>query len=131
MRLRALALLAALALAPAPALAAGAGPVADGDGDPSGGLAPMLQTPLQRNPFERPALVAAPPPTVARPAPAPPPWTPVLKGTMVSEGGPSLANVDGQMVQKGEEYQGHRLIDVREREAVFERGGNRWVLSRD
>ena len=131
MSARAPALLAALALAAVPvAVPAAEQYAAAGDGEPSGELASGLHE-LHRNPFERPALAAAPPSEVARPAPAPPPWTPVLKATMVSEGGRSLANVDGQMVGKGEDYQGYTLIDVREREAVFERGGNRWVLSLD
>ncbi len=104
-----------------PGAAAGTG------GEPADGMAPKLH----RNPFERPDLAAVPPPEVARPEPAPPPWAPVLKATMVSPTGPSLANVDGQMVEKGQEYQGYRLVEVREREAVFERGGNRWVLSLD
>lgn len=107
------------------------GAAASTGGIPPDSVAPKLQLKLQRNPFETPVLASVPLREVASPTQAPPPWAPLLKATVVSTSGPSLVNVDGQMIEKGDDYQGYRLVDVREREAVFERGGNRWVLSLD
>jgi hypothetical protein len=86
---------------------------------------------LHRNPFERPVLVKPESVAAMKSEQAPPPWTPELRATLLAGDGLSLANVDGEMVEIGEDYQGHTLVEVREREAVFERGGKRWVLSLD
>ena len=107
-----------------------AAPVSSGQGFEDA-VGPESAPKLHRNPFERPGLVRTARSRVATAERAPPPWTPELRATLVAGGGSSLANVDGEMVKKGEEYQGYTLVDVREREAVFERGGKRWVLSLD
>ena len=38
-------------------------------------------------------------------------------------GSASMANVDGRLVAIGEEVEGHRLVEVTDRRAVFERDG--------
>jgi hypothetical protein len=55
-------------------------------------------------------------------------WAPVVKATLVA-GSQSMANLGGVILRIGEETHGYRLIEVREREAVFERGESSVVLS--
>jgi len=51
-------------------------------------------------------------------------WTPVLRATLVGEGDDSsFANLGGIVLMVGESTEGYRLLEVREWEAVFERGG--------
>ena len=52
----------------------------------------------------------------------------VVKATLVA-GSQSMANLGGVILQIGEETHGYRLIEVREREAVFERGETSVVLT--
>ena len=49
----------------------------------------------------------------------------------ITAGAQSMANVDGVILTLGEEMSGYRLIEVREREAVFVRHGKREVLTID
>ena len=49
----------------------------------------------------------------------------------ITAGAQSMVNVDGVILTLGEEMSGYRLIEVREREAVFERHGKRELLSID
>ena len=83
---------------------------------------------LHIDPFERPELLTRPPPervqAVVETAPAPPPgpWKPELRAVMLA-GHASVANVAGQLVGMGEEVDGHRLLEVTERRAVFEKDG--------
>ena len=95
-----------------------------GDARPPG-LAPKLHF----DPFERPELLSRPPPAVlenTEPA-APPMWQPRLRAVMVA-GRASVANVEGQLVGIGEELDGHRLVEVTERRAVFEKDGTLYEL---
>lgn len=84
-------------------------------------------SPLRFDPFSGPALEGSGGPTrpVARGA-----WTPVLRATLVA-GPDSLANLGGIVLRLGEEAHGYRLVEVREWEAVFERGGVRRVFALD
>ena len=86
---------------------------------------------LPRNPFKRPPILEVAPLDIPAVVAVPPPWSPQLRATVVARVGRSLVNVDGQMIEKGMEYQGFMLVEVKEREAVFERGGHRWVLTLD
>ena len=84
----------------------------------------MTAPSLHIDPFEKPAELLAPPPAEpTAPADAPPPpWMPELRAVMVA-GSASMANVDGRLVAIGEEVEGHRLVEVTDRRAVFERDG--------
>ena len=85
---------------------------------------------LHSNPFERlntPEEIRAPPIPVIN---VPPPWSPELRGTLVSPWGP-MVNVDGVILEIGEEIDGFRLVEVREYEAVFVRDGARRTLIMD
>jgi hypothetical protein len=52
---------------------------------------------------------------------------PVLRATLVA-GEASLADLGGVVLAVGEQTHGYRLVEVREFEAVFERGGENLVL---
>ncbi len=98
---------------------------------------------LRHDPFVRPPILEEPRPP-ARPAvaakkgagpvsptPAPePPWEPQLRGTLLAGRG-SVANVDGRVLGLGAETEGRRLVEVRERGAVFEKGGELVLLTMD
>lgn len=79
---------------------------------------------LKNDPFARPMLSSrgAPAPgsvPVAPPvATAPGAWTPELTA-ILSAGKDSMVKVGGVMVRMGEVIDGHRLVEVRESEAVF------------
>lgn len=73
---------------------------------------------LQHDPFARPSLVAIAAPAPGVSAPAEPPWQPVLSAVLVA-GNKSLANVDGFVVQVGQEINGYRLVEVSETGAVL------------
>ncbi len=91
-----------------------------------------------RDPFAVPARIlkamTAPPPPPPAPASAEPPAPapivepppPELRAVMVA-GSESIANVGGTMLRIGERIDGHRLIDVRPRGAVFQRDDGKTV----
>ena len=81
---------------------------------------------LRHDPFRRPAPPLAPR-TTDPAAPAPAAWQPTLRGVLLAGAG-SLANVDGQMVGIGDRIEGHRLVSVSDRQAIFEKDGRRIVL---
>jgi len=88
--------------------------------------------PLRHDPFARPALATlaagnagSAGPDVA--PPPPPPWTPRLTAVMVA-GKNSLVTLDGAIVRLGEVVDGRRLVEVREQEAVFQKGKKRFVV---
>lgn len=86
--------------------------------------------PLLHDPFARP-LLAVPGPnnpvTAKTGAEAEVPWNPKLTAVMVA-GKNSLVNLDGTIIGIGEEKDGYRLVQVRDREAVFNKGKKRIVL---
>jgi len=91
------------------------------------GMAPSLHN----NPFKKLAIQPEPRREARPPATTPPaPWAPPLKATVMAGKG-SLVNVDGEILGLGEAHEGYRLVEVRERTAVFERGGRHYVLSLD
>jgi len=49
-------------------------------------------------------------------------WNPELRAVMAA-GPDSMVNVDGAIVRVGEEIRGYRLVEVRDGEAVFMKGG--------
>ncbi len=87
---------------------------------------------LRHDPFSRPA--AAKPQRVAEgeksgTAPArEEEWNPELRAVMLA-GRASMANVSGTVVRIGEEVNGYRLVEVRDGEAVFTKGGERVTVS--
>lgn len=90
------------------------------------------QVELRHDPFVRPKLAAAAnskggdTATTSRSQEAP--WEPRLTSVMVA-GKDSMVTVDGVIVVLGEKIDGHRLIEVRDREAVFQKGRKRIVLN--
>jgi len=86
--------------------------------------------PLQHDPFARPSLggtrssesKAAP-----RAVASEPPRSLRLTGVLVAGPG-SLANVNGTMVRVGDSVSGYRLVEVRDRAAVFEKNNTRFTL---
>ncbi len=96
---------------------------------PGTGGEPPSPPALRHNPFARTTLPegsarARPQTSVA----APRDWSPNLRATVLA-GPRSMVNVDGEMVLVGEEIDGFRLVEVRERVAVFERDGDQRVLT--
>lgn len=81
---------------------------------------------LHHDPFRRPAPPLSPR-TTDPATPAPAVWQPTLRGVLLAGAG-SLANVDGQMVGIGDHIEGHRLVSVSDRQAIFEKDGRRIVL---
>ena len=57
-------------------------------------------------------------------------WRPQLRGIMRSTS-LSLVNVNGQLIEIGEEIDGFRLVGVGERSAAFTKRGFRYLLSLD
>lgn len=80
---------------------------------------------LRYDPFARPDHAGA-----ARRGGSGSAWSPELRATLVA-GRNSIANLGGTIVGIGEETHGYRLVEVREREAVFERNGAKLVLAID
>lgn len=73
---------------------------------------------LRHDPFARPTLAASAPSAAASAAQPEPLWQPVLSAVMVA-GDKSLVNVDGFVVQVGQEINGYRLVQVTETGAVL------------
>jgi len=63
-------------------------------------------------------------------AATPPLWRPELRAVLVA-GDRSMADVGGIIVKLGGEVDGFRLLEVRDRKAVFVKGGTRLTLSID
>jgi hypothetical protein len=86
---------------------------------------------LQHDLFARPPLEQLKqeqPQTVKTVAAAPvPEWKPELKA-IITGGGTALVNVEGRIVQMGGEIDGYRLVEVRERRAIFVRDKVRYTL---
>jgi hypothetical protein len=93
---------------------------------------------LQNNPFESPKLdvtartpptasASAPMPEPPPPPPPPPPWEPELRGTLVA-GVRSVVNLGGVILALGDEFEGHRLVEVRPTAAVFVNDGERFLV---
>ena len=83
---------------------------------------------LQANPFAQPVIEKIPEPKpeqVKKPA-----RQLELRGTMTA-GEDSLANVDGEIVAIGEEFEGYRLVSVKDGEAVFSKDGKLITLTLD
>ena len=87
----------------------------------------LAESPLRHNPFQKPNLDLV---RTETPNNASVSWTGELRG-VISGGKEALINVDGEILMVGDEHQGFRLIDVRERTAVFEKNGKRMLLSLD
>lgn len=87
---------------------------------------------LSHDPFVRPPL-AAPGSPVQNQAGGKPlaepeaPWNPKLTAVMVA-GKDSLVDIDGRIINIGDEIDGYHLIGVREGEAVFRKKNRRVVL---
>ena len=83
------------------------------------------------DPFAAPDVLRLAP-GAESPAARPPtrPWNPRLRAVLVA-GAASLANVDGEVLALGQEVDGYRLVEVRERSAVFHHGDEERVLSLD
>ncbi len=77
--------------------------------------------PLRHDPFQQPGSDGAG--VAARGAG----WRAELRATLVS-GEDSLVDLGGLILRVGQAAHGYRLVEVREREATFERGGARVVL---
>ena len=83
--------------------------------------------PISKNPFTRPGYTADRP--LPGPLAAPPEdQEPLeLRATLVA-GGRVMANLNGEILEPGDEIQGHRLLRVTEGEAVLLRDGTRMTL---
>ena len=90
-------------------------------------LAEQTASILHFDPFERPELLSHPPPVREQPTPRVVRWEPQLRAVMLA-GRASVANVEGRLVGLGEEVDGHRLLEVTERRAVFEKDGTLYEL---
>jgi len=55
-------------------------------------------------------------------------FEPGLRGTMRSPRG-SMANIDGEIIRIGEDFQGFRLLRVTDRSAVFEKFGKEYAVT--
>lgn len=89
------------------------------------------QVELRHDPFARPTLAAAANPQTSGGANITNPdvpWNPQLTSVMLA-GKDSMVTVDGVIVSLGEKIDGHRLIQVRDHEAVFQKGRKRIVLT--
>ena len=53
-------------------------------------------------------------------------WSPQLIAVMVA-GKQSLVNLDGTLLKIGDVYQGHRLVKVKDQQAIF-RKGRRYIV---
>lgn len=83
---------------------------------------------LQHDPFARPTLATiAPPAPGGASAPKDPPWQPRVNAVLVA-GSKSLANVDGFVVELGQEINGYRLVEVSESGVVLVKERQRLVV---
>ncbi len=57
-------------------------------------------------------------------------WQPELRGIIRSED-VAIANMAGELIELGMEYEGYRLIKVREQSVVFEKNGRKFPVSID
>jgi hypothetical protein len=62
-----------------------------------------------------------------KPAPAPVEWKPELRA-IISGGGNAWVNVEGRILQVGQDMDGFRLVEVQERRAVFMKDDVRYAL---
>jgi len=88
---------------------------------------------LRHDPFETPALLDQPAPepsSVQAVEEILEPWERELRATSVSSAR-SMINVDGVILVEGQELDGFRLVEVRERAAVFEKNGTKRTLTMD
>ena len=97
------------------------------------GLAHPQADTLKHDPFARPALAALQrlkpqAQSAAAISAQEPVWNPELKAVMLA-GAKSMVDVDGQMVGIGEEIHGHKLLEVRDGEAVFIKDGKRRIVA--
>jgi hypothetical protein len=86
---------------------------------------------LQHDLFARPALEVlkpATPTSVKSVTPSPPPdWKPELRAIIAGDGS-AIVNVEGRIVQMGQDIEGYRLVEVKERQATFARDKVRYTL---
>ncbi len=57
-------------------------------------------------------------------------WQPELRGIIRSED-IAIANMGGEMIELGKEYEGYRLIKVKEQSVVFEKNGKQYPVPLD
>lgn len=97
----------------------------------SAGSASELIPGLRFDPFKSLGFgLPARPPADRDAGDAAPAWSPQLRATLISDH-QSLVNVDGELLTVGDALQDYTLVRIEERTAVFERGGERLVLSLD
>lgn len=87
---------------------------------------------LQHDLFARPALEALKPGQsqsvkTVTPAIPPPEWKPELRA-IIAGAGTAIVNVEGRIVQMGQEMDGYRLVEVQERRAIFVKDKVRYTL---
>lgn len=85
---------------------------------------------LHIDPFERPALAGVSLKPANNTDPRRESWQPKLRATMRWPDG-SMVNLEGRLVTLGEDIDGFRLIEVRERSAVFVKNGLTYPLTMD
>ncbi len=85
---------------------------------------------LHWNPFNKPTPVAVKAVSPQPPVEQTPPWEPELRATLVGGARPS-ANIDGWLILLGDEVEGFKLVEIRERRAVLEKDGVRRILTMD
>ena len=88
---------------------------------------------LQHDLFDRPAPealkpAAGTPVKTVTPPPPPPEWKPELRA-IIRGAGSAMVNVEGRIVQMGQEMDGYRLIEVQDRTATFVRDKVRYTLA--
>ena len=94
--------------------------------------APAGAAGLRHDIFERPSVEALKP-TGAAPVktvpPSPPPveWKPELRAIIDGKGG-AMVNVEGRILQIGQEMDGYRLAEVHDRQATFVKDRTRYTL---
>ena len=90
-----------------------------------------LAGPLTHDLFKRPPLESLKPAqaeSVKTVTPAPPPeWKPELRA-IIAGNGTALVNVEGRIVQMGQEIDGYKLVEVQERRVTFVRDKVRYTL---
>lgn len=90
-------------------------------------LAADEPTALSHNPFSRPpSAVTRPARSVVETGDGSAPTIP-LQATMVGRV-KSLANVGGQILKHGDDYEGYRLLAIHERHVVFEKDGREMTI---
>lgn len=92
-------------------------------------VAPILHS----DPFERPDLLLQPKPELEAELEIQPDagtWQPELRATMRSSKG-SMVNIGGEIIAIGEQIDGFRLLEVQERTAIFDKGGQHYPVSLD